>query len=625
VGFAVFDVQPADTTAASSLKVSDTSLENARYRVTVDANGDVAGIFDKSLNKDLLSAPARLEIKTDNPAQWPAWNMDYQDQMRAPRGYVGGPARTRVVENGPARVALEISREAIGSTFVQTIRLAAGEAGNRIEFANAIDWATRESHLKAVFPLAAANEEATYNWDIGTIRRTTNVERQFEVASHQWVDLTDRSSTFGVTVLTDCKNASDKPNENTLRLTLVRTPGVRGGHEDQSTLDIGHHEFVYGLAGHAGDFRQGQTDWQAERLNQPLVAFVSPQHDGTLGKSFALLKVSNPRIRVLALKKAEQGNEIIVRMVEMDGEKQGDVRVSFGGPIAAAREVNGAEEPVGPATLSGGALVTSFGPFQPRTFAIRLGPPPARTAAPLAQAVELPYNQPVASPDRCVSAGNFDGSGRSLPAEMLPADVAFGGVHFKLGPTTGLKPNGVIPRGQVIDLPAGSFKRLYLLAAATTDTDQRATFKVGDTPVDLTIQSWAGYVGQWDNRIWKSREEPIPLRPGQAAPPAGTPPRMRVVQDFAGLTPGFVKRAPVAWFASHRHGMDGTNEPYAYSYLFAYAVDIPVGAKTITLPLNERIRIMAITVSNEGPQVVPAQPLYDTLARPARPVATTSR
>jgi alpha-mannosidase len=650
VGFAVFDVQPTNIVAEEDmgeLSVTSSSLENARYRVKIDDNGDVSSIFDKSLNKELLAAPARLEIKTDNPAQWPAWNMDYEDQMRAPRAYVSGPAKVRIAERGPVRVALEITRETEGSTFVQTIRLLSGDAGNRIEFANAIDWNTKASHLKAVFPLTASNEVATYNWDIGTIERTTNIERQFEVASHQWVDLTDKSGAFGVTVLTDCKNASDKPDDHTLRLTLVRTPGTRGGYEDQGTLDIGHHEFVYGLAGHAGDFRQGQTDWQAQRLNQPLVAFESPKHDGKLGKSFALLKVNNSRIRVLALKKAEQTNEIIVRFVELDGKKADNVRVSFGGPILAAREVNGAEEPAGPATISNGVLVTNFTPFQPRTFAVKPAPAPTKVAAPLSSPVALPYNQAVASPDRSVSAGNFDGNGRSLAAELLPSDLAYCAIHFHLAPTAGVKPNAVIPRGQTIALPpgppspadgnhgpaaarprrssdaaqssgGGQFTRLYLLAAATTDTDQRATFKIDDIPVDLTIQSWSGYVGQWDNRIWKTREEPVPPGRGQPAALPGAPPRMRTVQEFAGLIPGFTKRAPVAWFASHRHAPDGTNEPYAYSYLFAYAIDIPAGTKAITLPLNERIRVMAITVSNEGAQVVPVQPLYDTLERTAQ-------
>ncbi len=78
------------------------------------------------------------------------------------------------------------------------------------------------------------------------------------------------------------------------------------------------------------------------------------------------------------------------------------------------------------------------------------------------------------------------------------------------------------------------------------------------------------------------------------------------------ITPGFIKRAPVAWFASHRHGADGANEPYAYSYLFAYTIDLPAGAKALALPNNERIRILAITVANEVGEVRPAQPLYDT-------------
>ena len=130
-----------------------------------------------------------------------------------------------------------------------------------------IDWKAKEANLKATFSLTASNPMATYNWDIGTIERPNENERQFEVASHQWVDLTDKSGAYGVTILTDCKNASDKPADNALRLTLLRTPGTRGGYADQGTQDWGHHEFVFGLAGHVGDFRAAQTDWQAYRLN----------------------------------------------------------------------------------------------------------------------------------------------------------------------------------------------------------------------------------------------------------------------------------------------------------------------------------------------------------------------
>jgi alpha-mannosidase len=90
---------------------------------------------------------------------------------------------------------------------------------------------------------------------------------------------------------------------------------------------------------------------------------------------------------------------------------------------------------------------------------------------------------------------------------------------------------------------------------------------------------------------------------------------MRTVEEMVGLTQGYIKPAPVAWFSSHRHGPDGGNEPYAYAYLFAYAVDIPAGTKTLTLPVSERIRILAITLSDEGPRVLPAQVLTDYLER----------
>jgi len=48
--------------------------------------------------------------------------------------------------------------------------------------------------------------------------------------------------------------------------------------------------------------------------------------------------------------------------------------------------------------------------------------------------------------------------------------------------------------------------------------------------------------------------------------------------QMLGITPGFIKRAPIAWFASHRHTGRGENEAYAYSYLFAYTLDLPAPA-----------------------------------------------
>ncbi len=116
---------------------------------------------------------------------------------------------------------------------------------------------------------------------------------------------------------------------------------------------------------HRDDWREGQTDWQAYRLNQPLMPFESTKHAGPLGKQFSLLKLNGERVRVLALKKAELGDEVIVRIVELDGKARPKVEMHFAGPITSAREMNGQEQPVGSATVGDGALTTALRAYQP--------------------------------------------------------------------------------------------------------------------------------------------------------------------------------------------------------------------------------------------------------------------
>jgi alpha-mannosidase len=620
VGYAAYDVQAGFAAKVPSLKVTPRSLENHRYRIALNADGDVSTIFDKKLNRELLTAPIRLAIKNDTPAQWPAWNMDWTDQQKPPRAYVGGTPDIRIVEEGPVRAAIEVVRHTGGAVYRQIVRLSSGDAGNRVEFSNVIDWRTANANLKVTFPLTAANANATYNWDIGTIERGNNDERKFEVPSHQWFDLTDRSGAFGVTILSDCKYGSDKPDDNTLRLTLLRTPGIapRAGYADQSTQDWGRHEIVYGLASHAGDYRQAQTDWQAQRLNQPLIAFESSKHPGMLGKTFSIMRTNSSRVRVLALKKAEDSDEVIVRIVELDGREQPDVHVAFAAPVIAAREVDGQERQIGKASIDKGELAMSLARFQPRTFAVKLARGSLKLTPPQSTPINLPYDLAGANRDGERLRAGFDGEGFALPAEMLPRDLSYAGIAFRLGPAD--KANALVARGQEISVPNG-VQKLYVLAASVSG-DQNVEFRVGSEPVNVTVQDWSGFIGQWDDRQWKQTE--VRLQP--RTPPPDVPPdiaallqrsrtRLDPYGEMMGITPGFIKRAPVGWFASHRHTPAGTNEAYAYSYLFVYTFEVPPNARTLRLPDNDRVRIMAITGSNERATVKPAQPLYDTLER----------
>jgi alpha-mannosidase len=611
VGFAVYDVRAAKATQlATSLSANVQSIENSLFRVTVDANGDISDILDKKSRRRLLSAPIRLAFQTEKPHDWPAWNMDWDDQKQPPRGFVGGPAKVRVLERGPARVMIEVTRESEGSKFVERISLALfGEASRRIEIANSIDWKTPEAALKAVMPFIASNPRATYNWEAGTIERGNDEPRQFEVPAHQWIDLTDKSGAFGASVLTGAKYGSDKPNDSTLRLTLLYTPGLGTGnglsYADQTSQDWGHHEFKYGITSHFFDWRDGSTIWHALTFDQPLIAFRTGKHAGALGKRFSLLKVSGQSVRVLALKKAEESDDVIVRIVEAEGKAAHDVKLTFAAPVVSAYEANGQERRVGDAAIKEGSLVTSLTPYQLRTFAVRLEAPKTPFPRVGSQSVALSADRTVAARDGAKSAPGFDDHGRNLPAEMLPPSITYGPIAFQ---TNG---GAVVAHGQQIALPRGDFTRLYLLAASA-DGDQKATFRIDEKTADVTIEDWSGKIGQWDTRLWKTAEVQLPPRPD--APP-NAPPRLRSETHYAGLKPGFIKRAPLAWFASHRHDAEGKNEPYQYSYLFAYALDLPPNAQRLTLPDNDKIRVLAITVSNEGPQIRPLQPLYDTLER----------
>lgn len=603
--FTVFDVRPSATPCGlqTGLAISATTLENGRYRVTVNPAGDVASIVDKELGKELLSAPHRLEFLYERPMEWPSWNMDWEDRQKPPVGYVDGAPMVRILERGPVRVTLEIAREARGSRFVQHVRLAAGGSGDRVEFGTRIHWFTPTSSLKAAFPLTASNGVATYNTGAGAIERGNNDPKKFEVPSHQWFDLTDRSGAYGVTVLEDSKYGSDKPSDNTLRLTLLYTPGVRGGYRDQASQDFGIHDMVYALAGHRGDWRAGGAHEQGARLNEPLIPFQTVPHKGTLGKSFSFLTVSSPAVAVGALKLAEDENRVIVRLMETSGQPARNVRVSLAPGIRAATEVNGQELHLGPAKTENGVLVCDLGPYELRAFALDLKPAATTLKPPVSRPVALRYTTDVMSRDGEAGGGRFGASGASLPAELLPETIVSGGIEFTLGPKTPGSANAVACEGQTIAIPAGTFNRLYLLAAS--DGDARAAFRVDGTPVTVEVGDWTGFVGQWDNRVWDGFIKKETDYTWDAI-------------LYEGLVPGFVKGGTIAYHTTHRHLAQGENDPYAFGYLYRIALPLPRGAKTVALPQAPGIKVLAATAAwNENDASVPVAPLHDTLNIPA--------
>ena len=588
LGLSCYDIQPVKDAVPgkTTLTVSEKMVDNEFLKVTINPNGDISSIIDKKLGKEILSAPSRLEFQKEHPEYWPAWNMDWNDRKRPPIGYVTGPAKITVLEKGPVRATIKIERTAMNSVFTQYIQLAAGK--ENLVVRNTIGWQSRGVSLKASFPLTASNGVATYNLGLGTEERENNNEKKYEVPSREWFDLTDKSGNFGVTIFEDCKFGSDKPNDKTLRLTLLYTPATNFYH-DQATQDWGIHEITYGIYSHKGDWRTGLSEWQGRSLNQPLRVFQVSQHPGLLGKTFSFAQVSAPQVDIRTIKKAENGKDIVIRLQEFTGKDIQNVTISMASKILKAWEIDGQERLVGEATLKNGKLITDMKKFAIRSFALQMESPLEKIAEPTSIELPLVFDQDVVSGAKNKKNGRFDTKGNSIPAELFPETLVVDGVQFNLGPKADGKNNVLSCKGQKISLPkTGNFNRVYLLAAALSDTT--GTFKVGGLKSTLRIQSYHGYIGQFDNRTWDKSGR------------------------LTGLQKGFIKRDEVAWFATHLH-RDTSALPYQYVYIFKYRLEAGPGSETLQLPDNESIKIFAITLSdNPSDQVQAAQPLYDDFA-----------
>jgi alpha-mannosidase len=560
MGAAVYDVRQASAPSALStgLSVTESQLENSRYRVQINANGDVSSILDKANSRELLSAPIRWDFLYDQSLTWPAWEVAYSNVIATPVSYLGGPVSCQILESGPARVCLAVTRYNAGSTFTERIRLAAGDAGDRVEWDISADWQTPETLLKLEFPLAITNSRATFDLGLGTIQRGNATSSLYEVPAQQWADLGNSNGTYGVSIFNDCKYGWDKPNSYTLRQTIFHNPAVSSRYLYGATNSYGTHRMRLALAGHTDGWAAAGIPHAAARLNQPLQAFQTGTHSGALGKSFSFLSCGNSNVAIRALKKAEGTSETIVRLQELSGTSQ-TATLSFAAPVLSARQVTGTEETLTTLTPSGTNLTVSLTAYQPITVAVTLAAPGSATAAPTSLPLSLPYNLDGVSTDASRTDGNFFG-GRSYPAELIPATIERDGIAFQMGPTADGALNVLQCQGQSLAVTPG-YDRLYLLAAAISNRVS-GSFSLGNTTTNLSVPGFSGFIGQWN----------------------GKP----ILQDEVG------------WVCTHSHSSGGTNEAYSFCYLFKYGLDIPAGAGSITLPNEPNLRIFAISLATNS-------------------------
>lgn len=577
VGYAVYDVRPASPAKSSVLKVNGNTIENAVYKVTLDKNGDIASLVDKRYGRELVEQGKafRLAIFEGNPSnEWPAWEVLKEVVDKTPRA-VTDNVSVSVGEEGPVRASLKVERTYGDSKFTQYVTLTDGAQDDRIDIRTTVDWNSRNTLLKAEFPMSVSNAKAAYDLGIGFIERGNNTATAYEVPALKWADLTDADGSYGVSVLNDCKYGWDKPADNTIRLTLIHTPSTEKRYTHQNDLDLGVNHFTYSIVGHKGTDRSAAVA-ASEQLNMPLVAYVAPKHAGALGRTFSMLETSTPQIGVRALKKAEDGDGYIVRCYELTGKPVENARITFPAQILSAEECNGIEEKIGAAETDGRSLLVSAGKFAPKTYRVRLAAPAQKSAFEVNSApVTLPYNTVAFTTDEFYTYYRFDNQRGSFAAELIPAELTCNGVRFMMGEEN--VKDAVTCRNQEIELPEGDYKKLYMLVAAS-DKECEAVFKVGDSEQAVYVPLWKGFYGQWG---WRGHSEAL------------------------------LKDATIAHVGTHRHQGDVGNLPYDFSYMYMVSLDIPEGARTVTLPENKNVAVFAMTASdNRIDDVLPASSTF---------------
>ncbi|MBN1921763.1 MAG: alpha-mannosidase [Anaerolineae bacterium] len=381
LGYCIYPLADARATPAPTVELLDITpekLENAFYRLTLNAQGQIASLFDKVNTREVLAPDAPgtlsvpgnvLQIFEDKPLTGDAWEIDpyYEEKQRE----VTELLEAIVEETGPVRGSLRLCWR-YGKSLI-TQRLSFYARHPRIDFRTKVIWRERQTLLKVAFPVNVRATRATYDIQFGNLERPTHHNTswdaaRFEVPAHKWVDLSEGN--YGVALLNDCKYGHDV-HDNILRLTLIKSPIY-----PDPEADLGEHCFTYSLLPHAGDWRASAVIPQGYALNAPLHATIIPHaQPGNLPPTMALATLDTDHVILETLKKAEYEDSLsttawIVRVYETRQFRNPAVRLRFGLPIHRAVECNLMEEQETPVIIKGDTLTFAIKPYEIKTFMV---------------------------------------------------------------------------------------------------------------------------------------------------------------------------------------------------------------------------------------------------------------
>lgn len=340
-------------------------IENKYFTICFDDSFNITSLFDKQANREVLKTGERanvLQAFEDKPHNFDAWdiNIYYAEKMWE----VNDVQSVKLIENGPVRACLELKRMFLNSTITQEIYMYS--CIGKIDIVNKIDWKEKQILLKAAFAVDIHTNKATYDIQYGNVERPTHWNTswdaaRFEVCAHKWADVSEDG--YGVSLINDCKYGySIKGSE--MKLTLLKS-----ATEPNTDADREYHEFTYSIYPHQGNWKAANTVEMAYSLNCPVYSKVEEAHSGRLPAQMSLISIDCTNVVVEVVKKAEDGNGIIVRMYECYNRRTTVFAKTFNN-IKSIWECGMLENNLSELPFSTNSFEFEIKPFEIKTFRI---------------------------------------------------------------------------------------------------------------------------------------------------------------------------------------------------------------------------------------------------------------
>ena len=282
------------------------------------------------------------------------------------------------IENGPVRATVEATKVWGKSKFI--VRTYIYKSYPRVDYELDVHWLetggddVTSPMLRAVFPLAV--EDTRFYCDVPyavverpgngkfaggevphnlkhTYENPSTVEKNQgqEVPAQRWVDVNNGNVGFSLMNRTKYGHAF---HNNELRLTLMRSAG-----NPDIYPNLGRFVIEYSIYPHTGGWQNGVRQ-EGENYNSPVYAaeplsrsFSRPVPKRPEQASLVSLDASNVELK--SMKRSEDGDELAVRLCEMEG-KETVVALTLPKDVKSARRLNLIEYP-----LEGAPAPTVFG------------------------------------------------------------------------------------------------------------------------------------------------------------------------------------------------------------------------------------------------------------------------